>query len=385
MNFAFYGTSLTRVTIPASVTSIDNVAFGNCVSLVSVTFEGQIPSNRFGDNIVPEDLFPLGDLREKYLAGGIGTYTRASGSTTWTKQATTPTNTNYIITGSGTSFTATRDGATVSSGGIQTVIETIRTHAKGTNPTIQFGNGDVLDIGTSSIEFNNQMSWNGQWTTVTLTGKITSAVNSNGTIHNDVYITSTADIKNTSNVAICNNSGAFTISGGTISGTIKHVFGTVNITGGTINGRITNDSNGTINISGGTVSTTSAAAAVYNWNGGTVSITGGTVSSTSTSGIALESDRNGKVFVSGTAKITSSTTNSTINLVGGSRLEMTGGTIENTSTDTGYAIHSSNGSISITGGTVSKAGSSSGYAVWNSSGTVTIGPGATIVGRIFGL
>jgi hypothetical protein len=29
----------------------------------------------------------LGDLRDKYLAGGIGTYTRPSGSsTTWTKQ-----------------------------------------------------------------------------------------------------------------------------------------------------------------------------------------------------------------------------------------------------------------------------------------------------------
>jgi len=25
-------------------------------------------------------------LRDKYLAGGIGTYTRASGGTTWTKQ-----------------------------------------------------------------------------------------------------------------------------------------------------------------------------------------------------------------------------------------------------------------------------------------------------------
>jgi len=28
----------------------------------------------------------LGDLRDKYLAGGIGTYTRAGGSNTWTKQ-----------------------------------------------------------------------------------------------------------------------------------------------------------------------------------------------------------------------------------------------------------------------------------------------------------
>jgi len=28
----------------------------------------------------------IGDLRVKYLAGGLGTYTRASGGTVWTKQ-----------------------------------------------------------------------------------------------------------------------------------------------------------------------------------------------------------------------------------------------------------------------------------------------------------
>jgi len=32
----------------------------------------------------------IGDLRDKYLAGGVGTYTRTSGSRTWTKTQTTP-------------------------------------------------------------------------------------------------------------------------------------------------------------------------------------------------------------------------------------------------------------------------------------------------------
>jgi len=40
-----------------------------------------IASNNFSSS----NSFP-GDLRDKYLAGGIGTYTRASGSETWTKK-----------------------------------------------------------------------------------------------------------------------------------------------------------------------------------------------------------------------------------------------------------------------------------------------------------
>jgi hypothetical protein len=80
---AFEGcTSLTSVTIPVSVTSIDIWAFQDCTNLISVKFEGNITSGNFHENTP----FP-GDLRAKYLAGGIGTYTRPSGkSDTWTKQ-----------------------------------------------------------------------------------------------------------------------------------------------------------------------------------------------------------------------------------------------------------------------------------------------------------
>jgi len=56
------------------------LAFYGCTGLTSVTFQGTITSNNF----YPSSEFP-GDLRGKYLAGGIGTYTRPAGGSTWTK------------------------------------------------------------------------------------------------------------------------------------------------------------------------------------------------------------------------------------------------------------------------------------------------------------
>jgi uncharacterized protein YjdB len=243
-------------------------------------------------------------------------------------------NGTYIITGSGTSFTATNGGATIGSGAIQDVINAIRTHATGKNPTIQFGNGNVLDIGTSTASFNNT---GGTWGLVTLTGKITSSnssASSVGTIHigNSVSVTSTADIANR----------------------------------------------------------TENGYAIYNNSPGAVNITGGTVSATT--GVAVYNNSTGKITVSGTAKVTSANTDGLLGTIYladngtataiATRLEITGGTVENTSTGSGYTVHNaSSGAVSISGGTVSKAGSGN-YAVYNrGSGTVTIGAGATIVGQ----
>ena len=68
--------SLTSITIPASVTSIDSYAFADCASLESVTFEGTISSDNLGliNSIGIHSPFD-GDLRDKYLNGGSRTYT----------------------------------------------------------------------------------------------------------------------------------------------------------------------------------------------------------------------------------------------------------------------------------------------------------------------
>jgi len=76
-------TSLTSVTIPNSVTSIGYGAFENCNSLTSVTFQGTIASDKLGSYNF------RGDLIEKYLAGGVGTYKTTApvnDRSVWTKQ-----------------------------------------------------------------------------------------------------------------------------------------------------------------------------------------------------------------------------------------------------------------------------------------------------------
>jgi len=72
--------ALTSVTIPASMTRIENYAFSLDVNAVtSVTFNGS--DIKFGARPFP------GDLDVAYQAGGAGTYTRPSvSSNNWTKQ-----------------------------------------------------------------------------------------------------------------------------------------------------------------------------------------------------------------------------------------------------------------------------------------------------------
>jgi len=367
---------------------------------------------------------------------GTGNYAGSTGSSTFTIN-NDPTN-PYIITSSSSSFTATKSGATIGTENqpIQDVINAIRTHAVGKNPTIQFSNGTAtLDLGMNSISFNNT---GGTWGMVTLTGKITGSANA-GTIviANTVSITSTADIENTKNYTVYNDStGTLTISGGTVSaisgvtvynnstgkitvsGTAKITSGSssgtiyltnsgtstatrLEITGGTVENTmgyvaVYNDSTGAVTISGGMVSTTSGAAirnnstgtltisggtvssTVFNYSTGAVNISGGTVSLTS--GSAVNNYSTGKITVSGTAKITSGSSSGTIYLTNSgtstaTRLEITGGTVENLSYSAIY--NDSTGAVTISGGMVSTR---SGNAIYNNStGKVTVS-GGTVSG-----
>ncbi|MDR3020070.1 MAG: leucine-rich repeat domain-containing protein [Treponema sp.] len=79
-NAAFSGcTGLTGVTIGADITGIENYAFEGCSGLTSVTFKKN--TLLFNNTAFPGDLF------DKFITEGIGTYTRPNGNTMeWTKQ-----------------------------------------------------------------------------------------------------------------------------------------------------------------------------------------------------------------------------------------------------------------------------------------------------------
>jgi hypothetical protein len=83
-----YCAKLTKITIPKSVTKIGKDAFFGCRNIVSVRFEGVIPSDKFNDRAF------LGDLRDKFYAtdavnGTPGTYTAAAPvdrNSVWTRR-----------------------------------------------------------------------------------------------------------------------------------------------------------------------------------------------------------------------------------------------------------------------------------------------------------
>ena len=85
---AFYNcVRLTSVTIPNSVTAIGKDAFSGCTGLTSVTFQGAVDIFHYSAFGSVDGIEYIGDLSDKYLAGGIGTYTRPNTSSlTWTKQ-----------------------------------------------------------------------------------------------------------------------------------------------------------------------------------------------------------------------------------------------------------------------------------------------------------
>ena len=319
----------------------------------------------------------------------------------------------YIITGNDTElYTATKDGVTIGVLGqpIQDIIDEIKADAMGENCSIQFGDGTELDIDTDYVDFDGGTGGN-DWGIISLSGKITSARDNTYTpntavyLQNGVSVTSKADIKNTGtngNGIQNTGSGTLTISGGAISAQYAAVYNnsscTINISGGTIskstdtpNYAVYSESTagGAVNISGGTISVTTGRA-VCCVSAVALNISGGTISATTGRAIVVS----GKTVISG-GTITSANTDtiggqgtihsSGTNPAANAGLEISGGTIRNTSSS-GAAIsyRSSAGAVRLLGGTIS-ANTTANAVSYSTSSTsnLILGGSPNITGKIF--
>ena len=165
------------------------------------------------------------------------------------------------------------------------------------------------------------------------------------------------------------NGGSVVVTGGTVANTATTgvaIFnlgvGSVVVNGGTVQSNyasITNKSTGSVSVTGGTVECSRAfpGIAIYNEGTGSVSVSGGTVKNTDT-GLVIYNSKTGKISISGNAVVTGAPTYSsydgTIYLFGGDSsdtvLEITGGTIENTSASGKAIYNNASGKISIPSG-----------------------------------
>jgi len=215
----------------------------------------------------------------------------------------------YTITASGGGFAATGlyDNATtypVGTAGdtIQNIINAIRADAAGNDCEITFqgpslggGNYDYLDIGASTITFDNS---GGTWGVITLRGKVVSASTSGRAVRvTGVTINNYADIlqngtTNSNGALLINGGGTFNMRGGSLTtsnsspttvsldssngggGTFNMYDGVVQAAGNCAVSSMSN-SNGTINVYGGTINSVSNLA--IGVASGTATIYGGTI------------------------------------------------------------------------------------------------------------
>jgi len=152
-------------------------AFNGCTGLISVTFAAgsAISSANFGT-----DVFPGNDnLKTAYLAGGAGTYTRASGGTTWAKQGGGVSN---VLDGTWNAGSPTR--SITLNGNTWTYAENGSPYSRGTwsaNFTVAYGSSGKLTLTIN--EFNSGGSWGAlpsQYQSVK-TNTVDVSINSGGT------------------------------------------------------------------------------------------------------------------------------------------------------------------------------------------------------------
>jgi hypothetical protein len=355
--------------------------------------------------------------------------TSASAATTSTAAtAIAPPPSPYIILKNSVGlFTVTRDGTGLGVYGatsatplpmkLSDAISAIIYHDKSGTIHIQFGDGKTpLDIGDEELGIRRITK-----NLITLSGKITGISGPIISVVGDkININSTAEITHTNpkgngSGIFFNSSGTLNITGGKIYSTCVGVAnddkGTINFSGGTIEapcGLQNGNDICTINITGGTIKCipftdsyislgyNSIPRGVYNNAGGgyrgKVNISGGTIDA-GTIGVALYGY--GPYYISGNAVITSANPNpqqgtayfegnhSGTNTVW---IEMTGGTLRNTSA-TGNAFYTNIAqTFNFTGGTISAQ--ANGYAIFFEPNREKVLPkinttGAKITGKVF--
>ncbi len=248
----------------------------------------------------------------------------------------------------------------------------------GSGGTVTVSGGKVL--ATTGTAINN-----GSTGEVTISGGEVSATSSGRAINNNSngkVTISGGEVSATTGYAIHNNAGGtITVENGTVSAQSTTIYnnaaGTAAVIGGTVTSAgqygyaIYNGSTGEVNVSGGMVSATGTMGiAINNGSTGEVTVSGGKVEVTS--GRVINNVSTGKITISGTAEVTSgnpSVSNGAIYLYAvptpaAHVLEITGGTVENTTTN-GYAVYFNTNNTGVntanldsyynhTGGTVGK-------------------------------
>ncbi|MDR2971067.1 MAG: T9SS type A sorting domain-containing protein [Bacteroidales bacterium] len=250
----------------------------------------------------------------------------------------------YVITGSGTKFTCVKDGTNTvaSEKPIQDVINAIKFDAQSNVCIIQFGNGNsTLDIGTAGIGIYEDWydpdpyPWGNL---ITLTGKLTSAKEGVIIGMEDTTIENWADITASN------------------KGTVFDVYQYAKLI-----------------IKEGTITSTNGIA-VANY-GGELTINGATVQASGSSGIAIYSDGQCLTTIKDGSMVTSENTNTTKGTiyVKYGDVNINGGMVRNTATDSNAIRNDCDRPMSITGGIIEVT---TGLAVWNfSAGTLTISGG----------
>ena len=232
--------------------------------------------------------------------------------------------------------------------------------------------GDVFPLSMTAVESSN-IAWNNDNPSITLgaaTTTVTIAQGAAGTL----LVPEGAEISIISDGAVTNtNTIALNI------GTNAKVIWTADLTLNATASTMIVDGTGNLSIEGGQVRNTSSGNAISsNMTGtGTIAVSGGVVSSTTSSGVAIHNGASGTIIVSDNAIVTSTNWTSstgTIHNQAGGRINVVGGTVENTNSLVIY--NASWGEVTVSGGTVS---ATTGRAIHNNStGTVTISGNALI-------